>query len=167
MSDEKYETLYVNLLEEEIARYATEMAVLDETIRMKEDEAKRVSATYKEDLKTLDARRATLAQRVRERKERRDVPVAEQKDFSRKAISTIRLDTGEIVRERAMNSEELQTELDFKKTRKFKTVEVAETSEEPTPRRRKQSPAPTGDPVEAGCESQVSLAQCTLEDMAD
>jgi len=138
---------------------------------MKEDEAKRAAATYKEDLKTLDARRATLAQRVRERKERRDVPVAEQKDFSRKAISTIRLDTGEIVRERAMSSEELQTELDFKKTRKFK-AEVAETSEEPTPRRRKQSPTPAGDPIveackEAGLESQVSLAQCTLEDMAD
>jgi hypothetical protein len=65
MSD--YESLYVTLTEEEVARYAKEMAGLDESMRQKEAAAKRAAAQYKEEAKTDDMHQQGLAQRIRNR----------------------------------------------------------------------------------------------------
>ena len=169
MRENAQEKLYCPLTTTEVAAYAAELALIDDQIRQRRTEAKYAAARAQEDLKELDAKQGDKARLVREKRELRLVDVEEVADFKAKTITTVRLDTGEIVRARTMTSTELQVELDLKASIKADTppveevtikteftlaeiMEKAEVTENPPKKRRYKpssvAPEDPGDPGE-------------------
>jgi len=143
MRENAQEKLYCPLTTTEVAAYAAELALIDDQIRQRRTEAKYAAARAQEDLKELDAKQGDKARLVREKRELRLVDVEEVADFKAKTITTVRLDTGEIVRARTMTSTELQVELDLKASIKADTspAEVVTVVCQPEPTEVTATPA--------------------------
>lgn len=104
-------TLPVQLKPEEIAAYA-DMAARAAAERDAKDAAREAANKLaKSEIETLDGQVNSLLRKVRERQENRTVDVERRWDFPGNAVRVVRLDTGEIVAERAMTIDERQTRL--------------------------------------------------------
>lgn len=103
--------LNCDLTEEEVSTYSNELARITTEQEGLEDEKKSVMSGYKDkiDRCVLDMR--TLARKIQTRKEMRDVECRWTFDFSKARATLKRIDTLEIIEERAMTAEELQIEL--------------------------------------------------------
>jgi hypothetical protein len=78
-----------------------------------DDERKEKASEYKEQLEQIDAEIAQLRRAIASGTEEREVPVVERRIDTGNRIEMVRLDTGEVVSERAMTIEERQGELDL------------------------------------------------------
>jgi hypothetical protein len=97
----------------EVARRADELArVLEAHELLKADKAAAMSR-FAEQIKASERRIFDLGDVVRNSCEFREVPVRLQSDFDRNQIHSIRMDTGEVVRSRPMESHERQQEIDY------------------------------------------------------
>jgi len=65
----------------------------------------------KEELDELQGQTAALAREIRNKSEMRDVEITQEKDLEKKVMRTVRLDTNEVIDERALLPVELQHEL--------------------------------------------------------
>lgn len=74
-------------------------------------ELKVVSAELRTQIKALEGEISSLGRMVREKVETREVECKEVEAFGQNAVQVVRLDTGEVVRERAMTSDEQQRAL--------------------------------------------------------
>jgi len=105
------ETLSCTLTPAESAARAFELAVLVRKIEDEETAAKAAAAAARDSMKELDADLRRLARVVREGKEDRQVEVRVTRNPTDATVETVRVDTGEIVRSRAMTPEERQIPL--------------------------------------------------------
>ena len=101
------------LTPEEISEASEKMAQKMGALRKKEAEKKEVTSQFKADIDALGNDVDTLAQMVRNKFVYRDVEVSIEPDATNKTMVYTRLDTGEVIRERAMTPSELQTELEL------------------------------------------------------
>lgn len=105
------ETLPCKLLPEEIQAKAQiaarRMAERDEL----EDQLTTVKSEFKSKIEAIDADVRETMRHVREGAVDRSVQVEQVMDWKASNVTTVRLDTGEIVRQRAMTPEERQTRL--------------------------------------------------------
>lgn len=74
-------------------------------------QAKWDASQWKEQIKSIETTASDLARQTRTGLEERDVEVAEQKDYARAVVDTIRQDTGEVVFTRPMEPLERQQAL--------------------------------------------------------
>lgn len=107
----RFEKLPVQLSNDEVRLKGEELAQQRKAWEAKKAERKAVAARLKEELDELDDKICTLADQVKNRREHRDVEVAELKDFEQGKVDTVRSDTGEVVRSRAMTGGERQVSL--------------------------------------------------------
>lgn len=75
------------------------------------DEAKAAAAEFKEQLEEEAAKAWLIRSQIKSKQEDRSVPVEERIDFNRNMVSVIRMDTLDVVRERALTVEERQLSL--------------------------------------------------------
>lgn len=106
-----FEKLPVQLSDEEVRLRGEELAAKRKEWEAVKAEAKAAAQAAKSQLDELDTDISELARVVRARTEWRDVEVIEQRDFDRGLVETIRTDTGEVVRSRAMTGGERQITL--------------------------------------------------------
>ncbi len=107
----KLEKLPCKLTNDEVRRKGEELALERKKHREVADEAKASAARFKADLKAIDEKIDDLAEQVRSRRETREVEVIERKDMDIAMVETIRVDTGEVIRSRAMTLNERQIHL--------------------------------------------------------
>lgn len=107
----KLEKLPCSLTLDEVRRKGEELALARKKFVETADEAKNVAADFKAKLKELDKAIDELAEQVRSKREMRDVEVIERRDTVNAMVETVRCDTGEVVRSRAMTLNERQVHL--------------------------------------------------------
>jgi hypothetical protein len=105
------EKLPCKLNDDEVRRKGEELALARKKHHEVADEAKSSAAEFKDRLKKIDTQIDLLAEQVRSKRETREVEVIERKDLDAAMVETIRTDTGEIVRARAMSLQERQIHL--------------------------------------------------------
>ena len=103
--------LPVKLTDEEVRLKGEKIARRLKDRENLEEERKAAAKAAKEEIGELDAEIIELRDEVRERREMRDVQVSDEKDWGRKIVRTLRLDTGEVVASRPMTPAELQQHL--------------------------------------------------------
>jgi hypothetical protein len=103
--------LPVQLKADEIAAYADQAARAAAERDAEESARDAANKTAKSKIETLDGQVNSLLRKVRERAENRSVDVEKRWDFPQNAVRVVRLDTGEVVSERAMTFDERQTRL--------------------------------------------------------
>ena len=143
IQEDAIEKLPCLLSEDELRQRGEELARM---VGERDDlEAERAAASKeaKDTIGRLELRLAQLASEVRARTVYRDVTVHAVANFQTKALEWIRLDTGEVVRQRPLSFEELQLGFDFGErpgdeaaSRPEKAVRVAsmaELEDEPDP----------------------------------
>ena len=81
-----------------------------EEINAAEDAKKLAAQEAKAAIDGLAEKAAGIAEEIRSRRVYRDVEVREDLDAKARVVSVIRLDTGEVVRERVATSSDLQAE---------------------------------------------------------
>ena len=91
-----------------------------------ENAAKAAASAFKDDLKDEESKAWLLRQQITEKKEDRSVTVEERVDFNRNMVSVIRMDTLEVIKERALTIEERQLSLLPKKPGKVRTSGTAQ-----------------------------------------
>ena len=104
--------------QEKIDKGLRVVELLDEIDDVKE-EAKDAAAEARDKIKDIQKRLDEHRKHLRAGTEPREVECIDQQDWSRKRVVTIRLDTGEIVTERALKPSELQTEIDDPEAREL------------------------------------------------
>lgn len=107
----KKSRLAVDLTDDEWRSAASRLAALEEQIGEEAEHQKQVKADLRHRMAQLDAERSTQAMAVRRKSEMRDVPVETWADFARGMAVEVRTDTGVVVHERPLTSEEKQQEL--------------------------------------------------------
>lgn len=107
----KLEKLPCSLNPDEIRRKGEELALARKKHKDLAEEAKSVAAEFKAKLKRLDETIDDLAEQIRSKRETRDVEVIERRDTVNAMVETVRCDTGEVVRSRAMTLNERQVHL--------------------------------------------------------
>ncbi len=111
-SSRAYETLVrVPLSELERARLADRMAEVWRGVELVDEERKRANAEFKERRDSLESELAGLASQVREGAASIAVMVKDEPDYVTGLVRVIRVDNGELVRERPMTDEDRQGEL--------------------------------------------------------
>ena len=108
---QRFESLPVGLTPAEVAVKADEHARKRKDFERLTEEKKDAVRRFGEQLKTLDAEITQLATEVKDRSERREVPVRDSHDYASGTVRTIRMDTGEVVRARAMTAAERQRDM--------------------------------------------------------
>ncbi len=103
------ERLPVALTDDEVRVRGEELAGIVREIDDAEEAKRQAAAEAKEELDALWARAGKLGAEIREKRVDRDEEVREEVDGTRRIVTLYRLDTGEVVRERAANSSDLQT----------------------------------------------------------
>jgi len=104
------ERLPVTLTNDEVRVRGEELAGLVAEINEAEDAKKLAASEAKAAIDALDSKAAGIAEEIRSRRVYRDVEVREDLDAPSRVVSVIRLDTGEVVRERVATSSDLQAE---------------------------------------------------------
>ena len=102
------ERLPVTLTNDEVRVRGEELAGLVAEINEAEDAKKLAASEAKAAIDALDSKAAGIAEEIRSRRVYRDVEVREDLDAPSRVVSVIRLDTGEVVRERVATSSDLQ-----------------------------------------------------------
>ena len=102
------ERLPVTLTNDEVRVRGEELAGLVAEINAAEDAKKIAAQEAKAAIDELDVKAAGIAEEIRSRRVYRDVEVREDLDAPSRVVSVIRLDTGEVVRERVATSSDLQ-----------------------------------------------------------
>lgn len=105
------ESLPVPLTDDEIRFRGVEVAHLLAAISKLENKAKRKAQAYKQRIDETKKQLAQLADQINSRQEYREIQVEEQKDYTRKIVETLRLDTYAVIRTRPMNANELNRPL--------------------------------------------------------
>jgi hypothetical protein len=112
------ELLPVQLTDEEWDARADEMAATEKKLLIAEGRELEFAEHAKYEKKKLESVTADLRSKlscqatvVREKQEKREVEVVERKDFEGSAVRLIRIDTGEVVRTRAMTEADRQRAL--------------------------------------------------------
>jgi len=103
--------LACKLNESEVASYADEAARISLMRDQKEEARVNAQKDAKAEIEGLDGQIREFLRKVRDKSESREVVVETRFEFSENAVRTVRLDTGEIVSERAMTYEERQEQL--------------------------------------------------------
>ncbi len=114
----KTERLSCKLTETEIRERGEKLADLRKQIADVEAGKKNAMENFKSQLTTLIKVADDVTEEINTKSEFRDVEVTEEKDYVKKQGLTIRLDTNEIVRTRALTPQELQRPLLFDSTNK-------------------------------------------------
>ena len=104
----RIERLPVTLTNDEGRVRGEELAGLMAEINAAEDAKKIAAQEAKAAIDELDVKAAGIAEEIRSRRVYRDVEVREDLDAPSRVVSVIRLDTGEVVRERVATSSDLQ-----------------------------------------------------------
>lgn len=97
-------------VEEKLAR-GSEWAALEAERAAVEIEKGVVVATFKDRLAGIDYRIGLIGKAIREGTEPREVDVQDEPDYRGGEMRTVRLDTGEVVAQRALTVDERQTEI--------------------------------------------------------
>ena len=103
--------LKVTLTDEQKKGYSEEIAQAVEEVAEGQNELKFVSTEIKARIQTSEAKLKELANKIRAGYEMKPVECLQTMDFSNGTVKIVRLDTDEIVLERAMTVEERQPEL--------------------------------------------------------
>lgn len=101
----------VDLTDAEIADKGRVLAGLEKEIEAAKSLLKEECARLRSEVKVLEARRACVAGEIANGKGSVDVECEERLVFETNALQTVRLDTGEVVHERALSAAERQGEL--------------------------------------------------------
>jgi len=101
----------VDLTDAEIADKGRVLAGLEKEIEAAKALLKEECARLRSDVKLLEARRATVAGEIANGKGSVDVECEERLVFETNSLQTMRLDTGEVVAERALTASERQLSL--------------------------------------------------------
>ncbi len=107
----KTERLSCKLTDTEIRERGEQLADLRKQIAEVEATKKNTAENFKSQIITLVTRADDVTEEINTKSEVRDVEVTEEKDYDKKQAYTIRLDTGESVRTRALTPQELQRPL--------------------------------------------------------
>jgi len=107
------ERLACALTPEEFDTKSHDLAGLCQEVAAKKSDAQWKAKRAKEEIEELESRRQDIAQIVRNREEYRDVECVQRFDYVDHLVRTIRLDTGETVKTRAMELHEYQEEMDL------------------------------------------------------
>lgn len=102
------ETLPVRLTKSELLERGNSLALAREHYTRQRGEAKAAAAVAKADLEEIEGEVDRLAGIVRAKAEPRPVETRVVRDYERGVVDTVRLDTGELVRTRAMTEQERQ-----------------------------------------------------------
>lgn len=109
----KTERLSCKLTDTEMKERGILLADLRKQIREVEAAKKTAAENFKSQITDLVKRADDVTHEINTKSELRDVEVTEEKRFDLKQAHTIRLDTGETVRTRALTPQELQRPLLF------------------------------------------------------
>lgn len=101
----------VPLTDAEVADKGRVLAGLEKEIEAAKSLLKEECARLRSDVKQLEARRATVAGEIANGRGSIDVECEERLVFETNALQTVRLDTGEVVHERALSPSERQLSL--------------------------------------------------------
>ena len=104
----RIERLPVTLTNDEVRVRGEELAGLVAEINAAEDAKKLAAHEAKAAIDGLAEKASEVAEEIRSRRVYRDVEVREDLDAKARVVSVIRLDTGEVVRERVATSSDLQ-----------------------------------------------------------
>ncbi len=132
MENEKTkEYLKCPLTEAELRAQAEKMAQNLSQIAQYEADLKSIKKQIESDIARCQADLGSAVEKFRSGFEMRNVDCEVQKDFQTNTVRTYRLDTGEMIRERALTAEERQLMLDLEK--KEETPAAEEKPEEDLP----------------------------------
>jgi len=98
--------LPVKLSEQELIIKGNELSVHIQDLDVVELQKKTANSGFKDEIDKLTEKISGLAKIVREKKEYREVEVADQKNMDRMTMDTVRLDTGEVVSYRELKGHE-------------------------------------------------------------
>lgn len=101
------------LTDTEVQAAGTELASVIESISVEEERQKEVKAGLKQKLAELNKNVIELASKVSKREELRDVEVSINLVPDTMLVNEVRIDTGEIVKTRKADNDELQSNIDF------------------------------------------------------
>ena len=115
MKDEKKSTLSLPcaLTQEEFDTKSHDLATVCQEITQKKVVAQGAARQAKEEIEVLEEYRHRLARVVKDRAEDRSVECVDRYDHSERMVRTVRLDSGETVKTRAMELHEYQEEMDL------------------------------------------------------
>ena len=122
----------------ELKKISQEMAYTVGELDAVEQEKKDTAAAFKDRMEVLSNKIKDAAHKINSGQEQRLIDCEVVKNFDLNVVRVYRLDTGEIVEERAMTTEERQRELDLRAARVAQeeppVVDIApEQNEEPQP----------------------------------
>lgn len=109
--EKRFESLACELTVDEVAGKSAELAALHGDVERMEADLETERKTRGARIKTAVVRQGMLARQCRERREYRDVEVTDVADFDEKVMATVRIDTGEPIRQRPLSEAELQRPL--------------------------------------------------------
>lgn len=98
--------LPVSLTDEEMAERGYQLGKLEREIREREENRRSVMRDLKAQIDADRGRAVELAETLESRTEDRAVPVRIEGSFSGNVVRVVRVDTGEVVEERAMSADE-------------------------------------------------------------
>lgn len=108
MNETEKRFLKCDLTEAEILGFSAELAHKISDINEKEIDKKASAAQYKSEIDILQKTAASLARKVNEKAEYRDVECHAEKDYDLDTFTVTRLDTGEIIESRPLRKDEMQ-----------------------------------------------------------
>jgi hypothetical protein len=111
VSAREMRTLPVRLSDDELLGYGDEAARLFATAQAHEDRLGNLIKEERAEIAEQKSHALDLLRRVREKHEDREVECERIADFGAKKLRVTRLDTGEVVQERALTFDELQGRL--------------------------------------------------------
>lgn len=109
-------SLPCDLQQEEYETKSHDLAGLCQEINAKKAAASFAAKQAKEEIEKMEERRQRLAEIVRSKQEYRSVECVERFDYVDRLARTVRLDTGETVKTRAMELHEYQEQMDLHAT---------------------------------------------------
>ena len=101
-------TLDCDLAEKEVLAYGRELALVNQEIASEEDRQNSLKQELKGRIAGLEARRTEISAKVNRGKELREVQIEVLADFKTDIATEIRMDTGEVLRERPLRDNEKQ-----------------------------------------------------------
>lgn len=113
MEDKKSMEMVKHVFTEEEKRdFATEMALKVAEMQSLEDQKKAVASQFKSDIEALQAKVNRFAYNLNSGSEMRSVECRIEYDTEHKEATYYRIDTGEFIKTRLMNQQELQISLE-------------------------------------------------------
>ena len=105
------QTLKVMLTQKEVAEASQKLAYAVQKLAGLEDERKAAASNFKRQIEEVQAQQARLSDIVASESDWKPVDCERVLDWDSKMVSVVRLDTGEMIENRAMYASELQQPL--------------------------------------------------------